>query len=481
MKYERQIYLLDPKNLSPETIAVTFAKTSRSPQSFHQIAVELTETQSTDFNEKWVVGYGHSSVAEHAVLHIALENVSRLAVETLESNRLASYTEKSTRYQTWGIDAFFTPPELDNHPLKNPYVRTCTALFTTYQSCLLSVTEYFKKTTIPLKNETPQQLERRFRSQAIDVCRFLLPAASLANVGMTINARALEHAIGKLLSSPLRENRQIGAELKTTALGSLPTLLKYAEMIPYQQKVCDTFSAVQVADPAIQTDWCELIHYEPDAVERILAAALYREKNISYTQAIEWVASASSEQKKELVHCLLSTPDSHTIPARELENASFTFDLLIDQGAYFEVKRHRMMTQAPQHLTASMGYAIPRAIVDAGILEPYQYAMMSAQKTYDILADFNPAVASYVVPNGYNRRVLLNLNLRSLIHFIRLRSSPNAHFSVRRVAQRMSEQVGARLPELTSLLGKYENETSASVEETSFYTTRQYTQGKGMS
>ena len=113
----RQIYLLSPKELSPETIAVAFAKTSRSPESFREIAAELSDEKSARFHEKWVVGYGHASVAEHAVLHIAIENVSRLAVECLESNRLASYTEKSTRYQKWDAQAFFIPPELDGQPL----------------------------------------------------------------------------------------------------------------------------------------------------------------------------------------------------------------------------------------------------------------------------------------------------------------------------------------------------------------------------
>ena len=46
-----------------------------------------------------VVGYGHASVAEHAVLHMAVENISRLACDALEDNRLASYTEKSSRYR----------------------------------------------------------------------------------------------------------------------------------------------------------------------------------------------------------------------------------------------------------------------------------------------------------------------------------------------------------------------------------------------
>jgi thymidylate synthase ThyX len=62
------------------------------------------------FNEKWVVGYGHSSVAEHAVLHIAGGEYLTLAVETLESNRLASYTEKSTRYQTWDARSVLHSP-----------------------------------------------------------------------------------------------------------------------------------------------------------------------------------------------------------------------------------------------------------------------------------------------------------------------------------------------------------------------------------
>jgi thymidylate synthase ThyX len=80
---QRRIYLLSPTELSPETIAVAFAKTSRSPESFREIAKALNNEKSAQFHEKWVVGYGHASVAEHAVLHIALENVSRLAIESI--------------------------------------------------------------------------------------------------------------------------------------------------------------------------------------------------------------------------------------------------------------------------------------------------------------------------------------------------------------------------------------------------------------
>src|SRR5436190_6756265 len=133
---EREIYLLSPRALSPETIAVAFAKTSRAPESFRAIAAELSYEKSAQFHEKWVVGYGHASLAEHAVLHIAFENVSRLAIVSIESNRLASYTEISTRYQRWGLDDFTIPPELDGHPLRAEFFETIRLLFKAYADSL---------------------------------------------------------------------------------------------------------------------------------------------------------------------------------------------------------------------------------------------------------------------------------------------------------------------------------------------------------
>lgn len=468
---ERTIYLLDPQKLSPETIAVTFAKTSRSPETFSQIAAELTDEKSSQFNEKWVVGYGHSSVAEHAVLHLAVENISRLAIETLESNRLASYTEKSTRYQTWEEDAFFIPEELKENTLQDVYRQACQTLFSTYQTCLQSVSAHLESTIPQVESETIAQRERRLRSHAVDACRFLLPAASLANVGVTINARALEHAIGKLLTYPLCEVREVGEEIKSAAMKSVPTLLKYADELPYLRDVCADFSALPLPNDLVPRDWCTLVHYDRDGLDRILAASIYREQNIDYTQCQDWLQAAPRQKKDELLYCLLGDLDPHTIPARELENLTFTFDVLMDQGAYFEVKRHRMMTQTPQHLTARLGYAIPRLIVDAGMLDPYNRAMEAARQVYEVIAVKNPALASYVVPNGFNRRVLLTLNLRSAIHFIQLRSAANAHFSVRRVAQCMSEQIVSVLPGLTSYLGRYEAETSQSIESDHFWQT----------
>ncbi|NMB91035.1 MAG: hypothetical protein GYA17_21965 [Chloroflexi bacterium] len=471
MPTERQVYLLDPQKLSPETIAVTFAKTSRSPQSFAEIAQQLTDEKSAEFHEKWVVGYGHASVAEHAVLHVAVENISRLAVETLESNRLASYTEKSSRYQKWENDRFYRPAELANSPLQAVYAQTCQLLFDAYLESLPQVQQWTARQFPQRPDESPAAWERRIRTEYVDVCRFILPAAALANVGMTINARALEHGLRKMLSHPLEEVRAIGAEIKAAAQAEVPTLVKYAEVDPYLQKMEAAFTDLPLQGDSPQPGqgaWCTLVAYDTDPVDRLLAAVLYRYGETEFRQARARVAAMPAEQKRSLLHTLLGSLGRHDNPLRELEHTSFTFDVTIDQGGYFELKRHRMMTQSPQRLTTHLGYALPRAILESGFEPRYRQAMQAAAEAYEQIAQVSPEVAAYVVPNAYNRRVLLTTNLRSVYHLINLRTAPNAHFSVRRLAQCMAEQITACCPALSGLLPAAAGESWDSIERQYF-------------
>ena len=469
--HPRQIYLLSPKELSPETIAVAFAKTSRSPESFREIAAELSDESSARFHEKWVVGYGHASVAEHAVLHIALENVSRLAVECIESNRLASYTEKSTRYQKWDTDNFFIPSELDDHPLRETYIQACKCLFDTYLQSITPARSLVEKQNTRRENENEEAYDRRIRSQYVDSCRFLLPAASLANLGLTANARVLEHSISKMLSHPLAEVRQIGEEIKQVAQAEVPTLVKYADTLPYLVETAQNFIHAPQNSGKIEreekTDWCRLIVFDPDGETKILAAALYRFGEMSYDKALEIVKSASQEEREILADKLLGRLGEHDTPLRELEYTSYLFDILLDQGGYAEFKRHRMMTQTPQMLTARLGYAVPRRIVEAGFEVQYRSAMDSAADAYEKLAAWNPHIASYVVPNGFNRRVLFTMNMREAFAFCQLRSAANAHFSMRRVAERVAEEIRRVHPLLTKFM-PLPDETWQEVEKKSF-------------
>jgi thymidylate synthase ThyX len=469
---EREIYLLSPRALSPETIAVAFAKTSRAPESFREIAAELSDEQSAKFHEKWVVGYGHASVAEHAVLHFAFENVSRIAIESIESSRLASYTEKSTRYQKWGQDDFTIPPELDGHPLRDEFIQTVRFLFSTYAESLEPLKNLILSRSPRRENEGDEAYDRRIRSQYVDRCRFILPAAANANVGMTANARVIELIIRKMLSHPLAEVRQIGGTMKEVAKAETPTLVKYADVVPYFVETTAEISLTPCPSPlgrgvGVREDWCTLIDYDKDGEKKVLAAALYRFNEMPFADALAYVKSLKKKERTELADTLLKRLGKFDIPLRELEYSTYTFDLVMDQGAYAEFKRHRMMTQTPQRLTTRLGYTIPLLVTEAGFGSKYEAAMESAIKMYEKLVEFDPNAAQYIVPNGFNRRVLAQFNLREAFAFCQLRSASNAHFSIRRVAQKMYEEMARVHPLLTKYM-KLNDETWQGVEENYF-------------
>ena len=469
---EREIYLLSPRALSPETIAVAFAKTSRAPESFREIAAELSDEQSAKFHEKWVVGYGHASVAEHAVLHFAFENVSRIAIETIESSRLASYTEKSTRYQKWGQDDFTIPPELDGHPLRDEFIQTVRFLFSTYAESLDPLKNLILSRSPRRENESDEAYDRRIRSQYVDRCRFILPGAANANVGLTANARVVEMIIRKMLSHPLAEVRQIGETMKEVAKAETPTLVKYADAVPYFVETTAEIALTPCPSPngrgvEVREDWCTLIDYDKDGEKKVLAAALYRFNEIPFADALTYVKSLKKKERAVLADTLLKRLSRFDIPLRELEYSTYTFDIVMDQGAYAEFKRHRMMTQTPQRLTTRLGYTIPLLVTEAGFGSKYEAAMESAVEMYEKLVEFDPDVAQYIVPNGFNRRVLAQFNLREAFAFCQLRTAANAHFSIRRVAQKIYEEMARVHPLLTKYM-KLHDETWQGVEENYF-------------
>ena len=113
---DRSIFGL--KNLPEEVVAVLFAYYSRSRESLRRNLLKLIQERDLDleerlrltgmeeaelaqakqkakeFHEKWVVGYGHASVAEHAVAHLAIEDVSIVASKIIEDTRLTVVSKR---------------------------------------------------------------------------------------------------------------------------------------------------------------------------------------------------------------------------------------------------------------------------------------------------------------------------------------------------------------------------------------------------
>jgi thymidylate synthase ThyX len=445
MLYQRRIYPLE--NLPPEIKAVTFAKCSRSPLPFDEIAKELTDEKASQFHEKWVLGFGHSSIAEHAVLSLAIENVSILATKAIEDTRLASFTEKSTRYQIFEKDKFYRPKKILESEFKDLYEKNCQTLINFYLELFEKIKEKFKK-------EFPHLSEIELKTKTCDAVRVILPTSTLTNLGMTINARSLSHLISKLLSSELEEFQEIGQELKQAALKITPTLLKYAEINPYLIKTSKSLEKIvkKLFKNKIKSKKdVELVCYDKDAEERVLTALCYRFLKLSYKEIRKKIKKLSKKEKEKIFDEAMKNRGLHDQPLRELEHTTYTFDILIDYGAFRDLQRHRICTQTNQELGIDYGYTIPQEIVKYGFKKEFERKMEESIFVFKKIFKKFPKEAQYVLPLAFKKRFLITLNLRELYHLIPLRTSPKAHPSYKKIVLEMYKE----LEKVHPLLVKY--------------------------
>ncbi len=443
-KYPRRIYPLNPKDLTEEQIAVAFAMTSRRPEPFDEIAKVVSQEKAADFHERWVLNYGHASVAEHAIIHMAVENVSRLACDDLEDNRLGSYTEKSSRYQVLDRGSYHMPKEILGTQLEKPFASTCDFLFDEYHRMVDGVQAHLRKKSPQKDGEKDSAYNLRIRRWAIDSCRFLLPAATLTNVGVTMNARSMEHAILKLLSSDLIEEQEIGALLKEESRKITPTLIKYAQPSDYLAA-----TRRSQRDAASGQTWngngsyssVELVHWDSEAENKVASAILYRYSGLPYQEVWNKVCGMSASEKENVLDIALNNLGPHDVPVRELESVDYTFDFVMDYGAYREYKRHRMQTYIPQPLTVDLGYVVPPLVEEAGLKNSFKAAMDKVVAAYALVAKENPRLAEYLVTHAHNRRILCKMNLRECYHLFKLRTQPQAHFTIQEVAFKALDKV----------------------------------------
>jgi len=463
---DKDVYLV--YNLPPEVVAVLFAYVSRSPASFRENLLKLIKSKDLDmgkliqvysedqgmdyqaarekaqkFHERWVVGYGHSSVAEHAMASIAIENASMIAIKTIEDNRLASYTEKSSRYQIFDRNMYYKPKKLMESRFAKLYEDTCNNLFDVYGE-LTPHMIYYMKTKYPKPEDMAEGLyESLTKARACDVIRYLLPTSTLANLGMTMNARCLEHAIRKFMSHPLEELHDIGNDVKSEVQKMIPTLVKYADQNKYITETNEEmYETVPQNMPEVsQADVVTLVQYDKDAENRVIASILYKYSKNPYEQIHEKVLSMSEEEKRKVVNDYMKRMGNHDWPMRELEHTSYTFDILMDYGAFRDVQRHRICTQTNQDATTDHGYEIPEPLVDAGFKDRFVECMDKARNAFDEIRKEFPKEAQYVVPLAYRKRTLITWNLRALWHFIKLRSGKEGHESYRRIARLCYQEV----------------------------------------
>lgn len=418
------------KPLPPSLQATVLAKYSRSPLSARDILVSLTIEEADKFQDKWVSGVGHNSVAEHAVVAVCAEGVSIIASKILERMPRAAYAEKSSRYQEFSQNSFVLPP---GAPASMRDV--VEDLYGTY-SALQTPMRRRCATLMGLDCTNPKMLRKKaVRTRAFDNIRYLLPAGTGTNVGMTINMRDARDLVKMMVSSRNAEIREIGERIRDVTTHQCPTLMRHAEPNDFLLsdgslgKLSDRF------DPTDPRPYVDLYRPELLADPRLVQRSF--EDLITHKNQMSW---------DDFCRHMDDRPPHAEVP-QEFARVTLEFDVMMDYGAFRDLQRHRRCVQWTEPLSTSYGYVIPDDIKGSEMERDYRRAM-DRIALYDGEAMNDVHLAQYVIPLGYLSRSMFRVDLRQLYYMVELRTQGQGHISYRRIAYEMYEIAKRVYPEL---------------------------------
>lgn len=473
-------------DLPEEVVAVILAYVSRSAKSFRDNLAELVAeglagaeaaeggpervfAQASErarlFHERWVVNYGHASVAEHATLHLGVERISRLASATLETaSPFLSFTEFSQRYQAPVRGGYVTPPEVEALPaaLQSAYADLQDRLFSTYEDLLDGVAGHLlgagEESEGP--GDKPGAAQRRARRRGFEDARYALPLAVHTALGLTANGRALRDAVAILGESPWAEIRDLGERLRAQGERMLPTLLRHAEPAvppPARAPVGDDGAGAAIAalgaGPAApgDDDGVRLLPPAPGAAAGDDAGA-----RAALAAALALVGATGADD--DPVAYLRDRRDEsgpYALAHAAMRAVRYRFALRVSEANWHQLLRHtRGMTLLAAPPGVDGGVTLPPRVVRAGLAERLAAACDEAAALHArLVAAGAPGAAAYVVTNAHRRAVVADLDLWELDHLVRLRLKDNAQWDIRRSVRRMVAAAADRHPFLLELWG----------------------------
>ena len=465
---DKDIYTVS--NIPEEVVAVIFAYVSRSPKSFRDnIGTVIQEEQlgqerAAKFHEKWVLNYGHASVAEHAAVHVGIERVSRLFSSILElSNEYLSFTEYSQRYQKPVKGDFYVPSELNSKPkLKKEFENLSNTQYDIYENLNKFLLEHLKK-TIPVPEGVKDTTHfRALEKIAFEDARYALNLSTFTNLGMTGNARAIEDSLSILLSNKYEEVRSRAEEIKQEVKFSVPTLVKYANENKYQ---VETRKALEKSVSEYESlgenknssgpetnllDWTGKDSDNPEfvAIKKIVEATLFEHTNLSSNQI-------KNKLKNETEHLLkvyeetINRIGKHDNPLNYLKLVKYEAEFTLSEANWHQLLRHRKINWIYKDPSVFNGVTIPPNIQDSNTVDLLLEATNKSELLYEKMINENlENAAHYVVTNAHNRKVFGSFDLWELYHLTNLRMSEGAQWDIKKLTTQLTEQIAKHHPSL---------------------------------
>lgn len=492
------------RNVPEEFIATLFAWVSRSSKSFkthlqdviQDFDLQATQASEADksmadkaskFHEKWTVGYGHSSVAEHAKSAVGIESVSRLASAELElANQFLSITEYSQRYQKPVRGNWYNPfnvgttesGALDKsfNMLFDKFEKLIECVYTDLKRKYVESEEYqnLMLAKIPLDKENPahqaklegieKQITRKLAALeklAFEDARYVLPLAMHTQLGVSANARSWADVIRKMDASYLPESREIAESLRTEISKVLPTLLRHSTASNYQKAYQDVRKIVfgdiaKLKNRAhIGASPYRLPSMSEDAIIlEVLSMELMAVTGMVREQAREIIKRNTATDNKLKVGLLLEGMQSFDTPPESFKHVNVEISVEVSEANWHQLLRHNRATEFSYGIaTPHLGHKTPPRILEAGdaAVKIFNDALLESSKLYhELLSELGTDAAQYAVLNAHYRPVTMTFSLWEAYHLINLRTSEEAQWDIKETFDAVYDRLLTHYPTLLS-------------------------------
>lgn len=443
------------------------------------------EGRGQDFYRRVFLEYGDESIAELVTAQMAVQNVSNVVSKIMEELRVGlSFLEKSSRYVRYDKkvsgEYLFLHSDRAGITGKNgdDYDAYCDSLFRYYADNYNRVLDFYRKKFPvheilfdgkdgPIRFSDAGQEEREIleksyqssiRARALDDLRYLLPASTLTNLGISGNGRSFIYLVQKLKSSGLSEAAMVADGIYSELVNEFPELINSAlsshgmKLIEYKMKLD---SAVPDLHRKGFTDIPEILLLDHEDRKRSLVKALsiyyFSKDGDVLAEQMQKMQGKSFQELGLITKRLADMRENrrHKLH-RAFESVSYLFQITTNYGAFRDLQRHRFISLNRQHLTPLYGYDVPEAFSNES---DFKELMRQGHDIWEKISDVQGyAIAQYTIPYAYRYPVSAYLNLRELAFFCELRSTPQAHPDLRRIAIGMFEAVKEIHPELAGLV-----------------------------
>jgi len=440
-----------------------------------------SQAKGSELMDRVLNAYGDDSVGELEGTHVGIENVSMIAIKTIEDRRIGgSPIEQSTRYVKYdkkdknGNWRYLRPKELIEAGLLDKYERVNNLAFEVYVELVIKLQEYFKQ-KFPesefeievVRNGEKRKVkkfelqganeERAFanaygftiRCAALDVGRCVLPSSTLSQLGVFGNGRFFTNLITSLKCSELKEEKEKGYELEEELKKVIPTFVKrnFESSKFKDRNVKMRQIAKSIFYNVVPNDDSVTLVSRAEHIDEILAGVLFPYTNISNEQILKEVVKLPYDKKLEVLKEYVGEREGRRDRTPRGFEAGYpiTFDLVGCFAEYRDLQRHRMVTQQRQLLTTDLGFIMPSEVIEIGMQSIVETVVKMMEELHqEVKEKIGDVVAQYVTLFNHRLRFCMGMNLREFQHLSELRTVPQGHYSYRAMTMEMARELEKR-------------------------------------